>query len=116
MCHTAPAGLQLRHSGNIITGVVPLVFIVNSAQTISCSTDLDVIRLEWTSDREIVESSSNQELDIVFDPVNDTIHNARYTCMATSPYGNDERDIVIHSQGEDFPLSIGNKPLHHQLM
>ena len=113
---SAPVGLQIIRNDNTITGTAPLVFIINSAQTISCSTDLDVIRLEWTSDREIVESSSNGQLDLVFDPVNDTIHNARYTCMAISPYGNDDQDIVIHSQGEDGPISMGNKPLRYQLM
>ena len=113
---SAPVGLQIIRNDNTITGTAPLVFIINSAQTISCSTDLDVIRLEWTSDREIVESSSNGQLDLVFDPVNDTIHNARYTCMAISPYGSDDQDIVIHSQGEDGLISMGNKPLRYQLM
>ena len=98
---TTCLGLQITHSGNLITGASPLVFIVNTTQILSCSTDLDVIRLEWIRDREVVASTSNQQLDLVFDPVNDTIHSAEFTCEAISPYGNDQQDILINAQGED---------------
>ena len=101
----AYSGLQVTHNGNNVIGSTLLVFTVNSAQTISCSTDLDVIRLEWMRAREVVESSSNQQLDLVFDPVNDTIHNQEYTCVAISPYGSQEQTFVLRSEG-DYRSSI----------
>ena len=73
---------------------------MNTVQTISCSTDLDVIRLEWMRGREVVASSPNQQLDLVFDPVNDTIHNQEYTCVAISPYGSQEQTLVLRSEGD----------------
>ena len=98
-------GLQLRRNGVVFIQPL-LVFTVNSAEIISCSSDLDVIRLVWMLDREEIASSSSQPLDLVFDPVNDTIHNAEYTCVAISPYGSQEQTVMLQSEGKSWPGGV----------
>ena len=72
---------------------------MNSAENISCSSDLDITRLVWMLGRIVIASTSSQQLDLIFDPVNDTIHNAEYTCEAISPYGMQEQTVMLQSEG-----------------
>ena len=59
-------------------------FIVGQSATATCSSDIPVTRIEWLTNGEVIESAlSTQELDLVFSPVNDSIHNEVYTCKVT---------------------------------
>ena len=60
---------------------------VGEMNTITCSTSLDISDIVWIDNMDkIVASNSEglQQLDLVFSPVNDSIHNRMYTCRITS--------------------------------
>ena len=83
-----------------ITGAsAPLT--VGDTAAITCSSDLDVSSIEWVYDDQVVLSSvGQQELELVFNPVNDTIHNKTYTCRVTSPYGVQEHKVTLTVTGK----------------
>ena len=55
--------------------------------TITCSTSLDISDIVWIDDMDTIVASNSegvQQLDLVFNPVNDSIHNRMYRCIITS--------------------------------
>ena len=51
--------------------------------TATCKSDTPAITIEWLRDGVVVESEAStgiKELDLVFSPVNDSIHNQLYVC------------------------------------
>ena len=76
---------------------------VGMEAVISCSTTLTVTSIEWIdSDGAVVESdtSGQQQLNLVFSPVNDSIHNAQYTCSATSNATVFNDSIIMTVEGQ----------------
>ena len=76
----------------LLTGVFIIQdqFEIGQSATASCRSDTPATRIEWlsTSNGEVIESAlSTQELDLVFSPVNDSIHNKVYTCRVTREGG-----------------------------
>ena len=68
---------------------------VGRTASLTCSSDLDVTSIEWLHSGQVVATTTNQqELELVFSPVNDTIHGREYTCRVTSPYGAQERSVI----------------------
>ena len=63
--------------------------------TLTCATDLPVTRLEWIFSFGTVLETTNQRLDLVFDPIEDFIDGREYTCRATSINGVQERTITF---------------------
>ena len=60
---------------------------VGEMSTITCSTSLDITDIVWIDDMDTIVASNSegvQQLDLVFNPVNDSIHNRMYTCTITS--------------------------------
>ena len=60
---------------------------VGEMNTITCSTSLDISDIVWIDDMDTTVASNSdgvQQLDLVFNPVNDSIHNRMYTCRITS--------------------------------
>ena len=81
-----------------------IVFVVGETASISCATDLDVMLIEWLYNHNVVASSTEQQLDLIFSPVNDSVHNRDYSCRVTSPYGIQEDSIRITAQSKQFTL------------
>ena len=67
--------------------------------TITCSSDLDIILIEWWNDGQMMNSSTGPQTSLVFNPVNDTLHNIQYTCKVTTAYGTLEQTIAISVKG-----------------
>ena len=80
-------GLQI--SGNDI----PLT--VGDTATLTCSTDLKVSSIQWWYSNQILAESTEQSAQLVFSPVNDSIHGKQYTCRVNSPYGIQEERATI---------------------
>ena len=61
-------------------------FNVGESATASCKSDTPVSMIEWLRDGMVVESAAFigiQKLDLVFSPVNDSIHTQVYMCRVT---------------------------------
>ena len=84
-------------------------FSVGQSVTASCKSDTPAIRIEWLRDGVVVESDNTagiQELDLVFSPVNDTIHNQVYVCRVTRE-GKDGMPPVTAVQ--NFTVNVNGK-------
>ena len=79
------SGLSIRRSSSL--------FIVGESASMTCSSDLDVTSTEWLYNLQVVSSSTASELQLVFSPVNDSIHGQEYTCRVTSSYGIQEQTV-----------------------
>ena len=70
---------------------------VGEMNIITCSTSLDISDIVWIDDMDAVVASNSggvQQLDLVFNPVNDSIHNRMYTCRITVVV-NTNKSLVI---------------------
>ena len=79
--------------------MMPDVLIVGRAATLTCSSDLDVTMTEWLLNGRAVQNSTHSQVQLLFNPVMDTIHSRQYTCRVTSPYGIQEQTIIITAEG-----------------
>ena len=68
--------------------------------SIMCSTDLDVVAVEWIRDGITVANSNSQSLTLPLNPVSADHHNTQYICRVTSPYGTQEETVNITVQSE----------------
>ena len=76
-------------------------FIVGQMASITCTSDLDVTSIEWLYDGGVVLSSTGQqELELTFNPVNDSLYGEQYTCRITSPYGIQETTVPIIAESK----------------
>ena len=84
---------------------------VGEMSTITCSTSLDISDIVWIDDLDTIVASNSegvQQLDLVFNPVNDSIHNRMYTCTITSVAVDQSTDenlvisktITVHVRGK----------------
>ena len=65
-------------------------FVVGSAATVTCSSDSgNADRIEWRSreDQVLVSGVSVQQLDLVLNPVSDSLHDSNITCFVTIDQG-----------------------------
>ena len=61
---------------------------IGTNATASCFSDAPVARMEWLHNGVVVASDiSTQQADLVFSPVNDSIHNQIYVCRITREGG-----------------------------
>ncbi len=79
---------------------------VGENSTISCISDLSVQRVEWVFSGGVIVTSSGQQADLTFLPVQEFLHNREYTCRAVTAYGTQERRITITVQGK---LQLGSQ-------
>ena len=66
-------------------------FSVGYSAIASCKSDAPATMIEWLRDGMVVETASFtgiQELDLVFSPVNDSIHTQVYVCRVIRDGGN----------------------------
>ena len=97
-------GLQITPSDN--------VFVVGESASLTCSSDLDVTTIEWFLDGLVVLSNTGQqELELTFNPVPDTIHNSEYSCRVTSPYGTQEASHRVTAEGRLYEV-INSSTIH----
>ena len=68
---------------------------VGENATISCFSDLTVQRVEWVFNSDVIAISNSQQADLIFNPVQEYLHNREYTCRAFTLYGMLEKSIRI---------------------
>ena len=73
---------------------------VGDTATFTCTTDLPVTRLEWIFSFGTVVETTEQALDLIFNPVNDYLHEREYICRATSANGIQEVSITLDVTSE----------------
>ena len=73
---------------------------MNTSEVLTCSSDLDIQQIEWFANSSRVVASSSSELAYILDPVSTDHHGSLYTCVAISPYGNQERIITLNVTGK----------------
>ena len=60
---------------------------VGVMHTITCRTSLNISDIVWIDDMDTIVASNSegvQQLDLVFNPINDSIHDRMYTCTITT--------------------------------
>lgn len=72
---------------------------VGQSANVTCSYDLSFTSIEWLHNNETILSSTTSQLDLSFNPVNDSIHGKQYTCRVTTPYGITEERLTIQIRG-----------------
>ena len=79
------------------------LFIVGMSATLTCTSDVSANQIEWLdSERRVVARvTSMDQLDLIFNPVNDSIHNSVYTCRVTRGEEIAEQNITIDVTGND---------------
>ena len=88
------SGISIQRSSNIFT--------VGQISSLTCSSDLSGTSTVWLHNFQVVNSSASSELQLVFNPVNDSIHGNEYTCRVTSPYGIQELTVqpIVQSKSQ----------------
>ena len=83
-------------------------FSVGESVTASCKSDAPALMIEWLRDGMVVESAAFtgiQELDLVFSPVNDSIHTQVYVCRVTRDGGNGMTVTAV----QNFTVNVDGK-------
>ena len=79
-------------------------FNVGQSATAICRSVTPATRMEWLRNGEVVASvtsTSIQELDLVFSPVNDSIHNQVHVCRVTRDSGTVSQNFTVQVNGEN---------------
>ena len=74
------------------------IFTVGESASLTCSSDLSVVSIEWLHNFQVLSTSTASELSLNFNPVNDSIHGNEYTCRITTPYGIQEQTVQVIAQ------------------
>lgn len=87
-------GVSIIH-GSFIAGQLAIASCISDIETTSGST------MEWLHNEDIVErATSIQQLDLVFSPVNDSIHGRMYVCRVTEEDGEHaEKNFTVKVDG-----------------
>ena len=56
---------------------------MGTSATFTCVSDLTATNIEWVYFEVVAVDTTGEEVDLTFDPVNDSIHDRVYTCRAT---------------------------------
>ena len=83
-------------------------FSVGESATASCKSDTPASMIEWLRDGIVVESAAFtgiQELDLVFSPVNDSVHAQVYVCRVTRDGGSGMTVIAV----QNFTANVDGK-------
>ena len=79
-------------------------FVVGETATVTCSSDLDVLYIEWHQDKGNTSTSlvtSYKSLNkMMFRPVSAAVNDVQYTCLVMSPYGMQKRSVSFHIESE----------------
>ena len=85
---------------------------VGQSAAASCNSVTPATKIEWLRDGVVVESATTngiQELDMVFSPVNDSIHNQVYVCRVTRV----GRDGMPVTAMKNFTMNVIGKMMSH---
>ena len=88
-------------SGASLTGN-EAALILGSSAVLNCSSDLPILTAEWLYNDVVIASSAGEVL-LTIPEVNDSLHNRKYTCRVTTPYGIEERNTTIAVAGKYVP-------------
>ena len=81
-------------------------FSVGSSAMVRCSSDNLAARMEWLNNEVVVASAiSTQQLNLMFSPVNDSIHNQIYACRVTR----DGEDGMTVTAVQSFTANVDGK-------
>jgi hypothetical protein len=86
------------YTGLQISGYTEYLSVGQSARII-CSFDLTFTSIEWLYNNETIVNSTASQLDLLFNPVDDSIHGRQYTCRVTTLYGMQEKKLTIQIKG-----------------
>ena len=79
-------------------------FEVGSTAAVTCSSDLDVLNIEWLLDDDNTSTSlmiSYTSVNkLTFRSVSASIDDAQYTCRVTSPYGVQSKTVIFHVESK----------------
>ena len=89
-------------------------FSIDKSATASCESDAPATMIEWLRDGLVVESAAFtgiQTLDLIFSPVNDSIHTEMYVCRVTRDGGNGMtvtavKNFTVNVDGKMLVLSV----------
>ena len=77
---------------------------MGEAANVACSSDLDVLNIEWHLDEDststTVVTSHTSVNELKFSSVTASVNNAQYTCHVTSPYGVQSKSVTLHAKSE----------------
>ena len=96
---------------NVGVFIVRDQFSVGESATASCKSDAPASMIEWLRDGMVVESAAFtgiQELDLVFSPVNDSIHTQVYVCRVTRDGGNGMTVTAM----QNFTVNVDGKMVY----
>ena len=83
------------------------VFIAGEQDSLTCSSDHDVTRIEWdTGNSVVVYTTTESSLTVDFDPVMDSMHGRNYTCKVYTSHGVQEHTYTLDIQGKTFCYAI----------
>lgn len=68
--------------------------------SIHCNTDLMVKTIMLLYAGEVMANDTSHEVELLFDPVFELLHNREYICRTTSKYGTQEHSIILNVIGE----------------
>ena len=92
-------------AGAYVTGNdAPLT--VGLSATLGCSSDLDILSVEWQRDGETIDTAVMGALTISL--VTDSHHNTEYTCVVRSPYGSQEISATVAVVGKCLVTAGGH--------
>ena len=91
-------------SGLVIAGSSAVT--VGQNATISCSTNMNVEKVEWLYAGSVIAFSNITQVDLSLSPVFDYFHNREYICRATTSYGMLEKSIILSVQSKSCWNSI----------
>ena len=100
--------LSIRFFNYVGVFIIRDQFRISESATASCKSDTPATMIEWLRDGIVVETASFsgiQELDLVFSPVNDSIHNQVYVCRVTRDGGNGMTVTAV----QNFTVDVDGK-------
>ena len=87
---------------------------MGSPSTITCAIDAVASSIQWLFNGKIVSEAMNtQQMDLEFNPVNDSIHNGVYTCRANISDVEFITNFTAMVNGELLYAQIGNAQSFH---
>ena len=76
----------------------PSSLVVGQSVTFHCTSDLDLIGIDWYRGDTRVATSTSQ-IETTLNPVSTNDEGMEYKCKARSPYGTQERSFILHTRG-----------------
>ena len=73
---------------------------VSSGITLSCSSDLYPVRIEWYRDNSLLSQTSTTSGDVAIDVISTDDEGAVYTCNAIGSRKSQERNMTLSVQGK----------------